>query len=264
MARESEDRYQVRYGEAEQFGYWRLAREFTLCDHYFSEVAGPSTPNHLMLICADTPPINNPAHQYRPRPGNALKLPSLPAALEAKGLSWGNYGGYAFHDIDELAGHRGNHTRDLFAQHATAGRLPTVSWVYGDGRPDLSEHPTLNVIDGQDWTCQQIQAVIDGGLWETTIIVVTWDDWGGWYDHVTPPVVETWDPSHAQGDADRHDEFAGQPFRYGSRVPCCASAPSPNPGTSPPSRSRMSPCRSSAKTPSGSTHSAPETRHPTA
>jgi phospholipase C len=191
MARESEDRYQVRYGEAEQPGYWRLAREFTLCDHYFSEVAGPSTPNHLMLICADTPLINNPAHLYRPRPGNALKLPSLPAALEAKGLSWGNYGGYAFHYIDELADHRGNPTRDLFAQHATAGRLPTVSWVYGDGRPDLSEHPTLNVIDGQDWTCQQIQAVIDGGLWDTTIIFVTWDDWGGWYDHVTPPVVET-------------------------------------------------------------------------
>src|SRR5262249_48834269 len=154
MNRDTEQRYRVQYGEAELPGYWQLAREFTLCDQYFSEVAGPSTPNHLMLICADAPMMNNPAHNYRPQPGDALTLASLPAALEAKGLRWGNYGGYAFHYIDELAGHNGNHTRDLFAQHAAAGRLPTVSWLYGDGRPDLSEHPTQNVTDGERWTLQ--------------------------------------------------------------------------------------------------------------
>lgn len=228
--RASDERYKVQYGDAELPRYWQLARKFTLCDNYFSEVAGPSTPNHLMLICADAPLINNPAHHYRPLPGDAFKLPSLPAALEAKGLSWGNYGGYAFHYIDELAGHPGNHTRDLFSQHAAAGQLPTVSWVYGDGRPDLSEHPTQNVTDGEQWTLQQIRAVIDGGLWDKTMVFVTWDDWGGWFDHITPPVVEEWDPNHAQRDDDRNDAFAGQPFRYGSRVPCLCIGPYAKPG----------------------------------
>src|SRR4030088_1209813 len=39
--------------------YWKLAGEFTLCDHYFTDVAGPSTPNHLMLIAADSPVVDN-------------------------------------------------------------------------------------------------------------------------------------------------------------------------------------------------------------
>ncbi len=47
---------------------------------------------------------------------------------------------------------------------------------------------------------------MQGGLWNATAVFVTWDDWGGWYDHVTPPEVERW-----------HD---GTPFRYGSRVGC--------------------------------------------
>jgi hypothetical protein len=50
-----------------------------------------------MLICADAPIINNPKHQYNPRPDEGCDLPSLPAHLERAGLHWGNYGGYAFH-----------------------------------------------------------------------------------------------------------------------------------------------------------------------
>src|SRR5260370_25014540 len=118
-----------------------------------------------MLICADAPIINNPAHHSRPVPGKGYKLKSLPLELEKAGLTWGNYGGYAFHYISELAGHPGNHTRDLFAQHAAAGKLPTVSWGYGDGRPDLSEHPTQNVPEGMSFTLEQVDDVERDGLW---------------------------------------------------------------------------------------------------
>lgn len=128
------------------------------------------------------------------------------------------------------AGHPGNHTRDLFAQHAVSGQLPTVSWVYGDGRPDLSEHPTQNITDGMSWTLQQVQAIITGGLWNKVAIFITWDDWGGWYDHVTPPIKETWDPSTAQRPEDRNPQFARDPFRFGSRVPCLALGPYAIPG----------------------------------
>jgi phospholipase C len=225
MRRAGDPRFHLQYIEGDIPGYFEYARNYTLCDNYFTEVAGPSTPNHLMLICADAPIINNPTHLYNPRPADMYNLASLPMQLEHANLTWGNYGGYAFHYVRELAGHQGNHTRDLFMQHASSGHLPSVSWVYGDGRPDLSEHPKQNVTDGMRWTMEQVQAVVAGGLWGKTVIFITWDDWGGWYDHVQPEVLEKWDSQHAQRPADAHPEFNGDPFRYGSRVGCLVLSP---------------------------------------
>ena len=216
----------VQFAQADIPHYWSYASEFSLCDNYFTDVAGPSTPNHLMLIMADSALINNPSTNYRKKPGPPLyDQPSLPPQLDAAGLTWGNYGGYAFHYIKELAGHSGNHTSDLFAHHATAGKLPSVAWVYSEGKPSLSEHPTQNVTDGAHWTAQQLQAIVAGHLWERTVVFITWDDWGGWFDHVVPPNVEQWNPKHAQRPADAFPQFKGQQFRYGSRVPCLVVSP---------------------------------------
>lgn len=230
MDRANDTVHRVQYLESDIPAYFEYARGFTICDNYFSEVAGPSTPNHLMLICADAPVINNPAHHYNPKPGDQYRPSSLPSQLEKAGLTWGNYGGYAFHYVSDLAGHAGNHTRDLFAQNASSGNLPTISWVYGDGRPGLSEHPTQNVTDGMNWTVEQVSAIVKGGLWGKVAIFVTWDDWGGWFDHVTPPVVEKWNHSMAQRKQDAYPEYDGQPFRYGSRVPCLVISPYAKPG----------------------------------
>ena len=80
--------------------YWRYASQFTLCDNYYTDAAGPSTPNHLMLIMADSPLIDNPSRSYRTKPGPPLyDKPSLPAQLDAAKLNWGNYNGYAFEFI---------------------------------------------------------------------------------------------------------------------------------------------------------------------
>jgi phospholipase C len=223
MNRANDQRYHVQYTEGDIPTYFALARQYTLCDHFFSEVAGPSTGNHLMLIAADSPVINNPP--FSSSPANLYDLKSFPLALQNAGLTWANYGGYAFHYIRELAHLPQNNTRDLFAHQAAKGQLPSVSWVYGDGNPGFSEHPLQNVTPGSEWTGQQIQAIVDGGLWPRTVIFVTWDDWGGWYDHVTPPNVEKWDSKRAQYPGDAHPEFNGQQFRYGSRVPCLVISP---------------------------------------
>ncbi len=222
MARQSDVQHQLQYREEDIPAYFALARQYTLCDRYFSEVAGPSTPNHLMLICADAPIISNPKNHYRPNASAAYTLKSLPAALEAKGLSWGNYGGYAFKYVRELEKSPSNKTTPQFAKDAAAGKLPTVSWVYAEGAAaaGLSEHPLQNITDGMNWTVSQIDAVVKGGLWEKTAIFVTWDDWGGWFDHVVPPVKELWDPKMAQNPLEAFPQFKGEPFRNGSRVPC--------------------------------------------
>jgi phospholipase C len=225
MQRANDATHRVQYGESDIPAYFSYAREFTLCDNYFSEVAGPSTPNHLMLICADAPIINNPAHHYNPKPADAYQLASLPMQLAKAAKTWANYGGYAFHFVKDLAASHNNHTRDLFLHDAQAGRLPSVSWVYGDGRPSLTEHPTQNVTDGMQWTVEQVNAIVAGGLWPKTAIFITWDDWGGWFDHVIPSVVETWSHTHSQRTQDAHPEFDGQPYRHGSRVPCLVLSP---------------------------------------
>lgn len=202
--------------------YFAYARQFTLCDHYFTDVAGPSTPNHLMLVAADSPVIDNPP---RAGGGPVYDLPSLPAALEAAGHTWGNYGGYVFGMITALA-LRPALPSTQFAVDAAAGALPAVSWLYAphalsEHAPDPSDRgsPAVgNVTAGMQWTVDQIDAVVRGGLWPTTAIFVTWDDWGGWYDHVDPPEVERWAGNGTTG-------YRGSQFRYGSRVPCLVLSP---------------------------------------
>ncbi|HEX4600890.1 MAG TPA: alkaline phosphatase family protein [Gemmatimonadales bacterium] len=205
------DRTAVRaqFVEADIPAYFAYARQFTLCDNYYTDVAGPSTPNHLMLIAAASPVIDNPPRAAATR----FPLASLPAALERAQRTWRNYGGYAFDLIQELAG-RPTTPSDQFATDAAAGNLPAVSWVYAPH--DASEHPpdatdaghplVGNVTHGMQWTVAQVNAIVQGGLWPSTAIFITWDDWGGWYDHVTPPNVEAWRD--------------GTQFRYGSRVGC--------------------------------------------
>jgi phospholipase C len=200
------------YDEAAVPVYWQYARGYTLCDRYFTDIAGPSTPNHLMLIAADSPWIDNPPGNYRVTASQQLDIPSLPQQLEQAGHSWGNYGGYAFEFIKALAGKQLPSAQ--FVTDARAGKLPTVSWVYADHAH--SEHPPDSATDrrlgvgdvtqGAAWTAAQVDAVVAGGLWEKTAIFITWDDWGGWTDHVDPPKVETWSD--------------GSQFRYGNRVPC--------------------------------------------
>ncbi|MDQ2713473.1 MAG: hypothetical protein M3Z08_01040 [Chloroflexota bacterium] len=195
------------YSQATLPAYFAYAQQFTLCDNYFTDVAGPSTPNHLMVIAADSPVINN-IHKSDPvQP--PFDLPSLPASLEQAGLTWRNYGGYAFNYIKSLQGSASSVTAGQFALDAAAGNLPAVSWVYGPS--GMSEHPKESVAQGEAWTVAQVNAVVQGGLWPSTAIFITWDDWGGWYDHVEPANVEQWSD--------------GTQFRYGSRVGCLLLSP---------------------------------------
>jgi phospholipase C len=71
------------YNQADIASYWAYAQQFTLCDNFFSDVASDSTPNHLMLIAAASPAINNPSSGSSP----SFNLPSLPANLGAAGLT---------------------------------------------------------------------------------------------------------------------------------------------------------------------------------
>jgi phospholipase C len=75
-----------------------------------------------------------------------------------------------------------------FYQDAKNGALPNVAWITPGGAN--SEHPTALVSDGQAWTTSLINAAMQGPEWNSTAIFLSWDDWGGFYDHVVPPHVD--------------------------------------------------------------------------
>ena len=75
-----------------------------------------------------------------------------------------------------------------FYKDAKSGSLPAVSWIT-PSQPN-GEHPPALLSDGQAWTASLINAVEQGSDWGSTAIFLSWDDWGGFYDHVVPPTVD--------------------------------------------------------------------------
>ncbi len=75
-----------------------------------------------------------------------------------------------------------------FTQDAKDGRLPAVSWIAPNGK--TSEHPPARVSDGQSYVTGLINSIMQGPDWSSTAVFLSWDDWGGFYDHVSPPRVD--------------------------------------------------------------------------
>src|SRR3989441_8363508 len=124
----------AQYSESEIPAYFAYARQFTLCDRYFTDVAGPSTPNHLMLIAAASPRINNP---HRTDPATLqppFQLPSLPATLEQAGFDWRHYGGDSVHYVPGPRGQLVHSPSQQLPAEAVQGDLPAVASVYA---PDI-------------------------------------------------------------------------------------------------------------------------------
>jgi phospholipase C len=77
---------------------------------------------------------------------------------------------------------------DQFLVDIKNGVLPQVAWVVP--AQDYSEHPVAGITAGQDYVTSLVNAVMQSPYWSDTAIFLSWDDWGGFYDHVVPPVVD--------------------------------------------------------------------------
>jgi phospholipase C len=207
--------------------YWRYAQAFTLQDGFFSSAATNSFPNHLYAVAAQAgntdgvpsnlfvsphpdrwgcdAPHTTLVQQRLPNGGIHFTYPcfnfrTVPDLLDARHLSWAYYApnqdqpGYKWSALNAI-----KHIRlgpewksnvidqSRFAQDAASRKLPAVSWLVP--LDQYSDHPALsNVCDGENWTVRQINAIMSNPTeWRHTAIVLTWDDWGGFYDHVVPP-----------------------------------------------------------------------------
>lgn len=201
--------------------YWRYARAYALDDRFFSTVMGPSFPNHLITVAATSGNIvDNPGGQLvrawgcdsgknahvggiNPDGKRFVTSPcfdfqTLPDLLQRYHVSWGYYAprqhsfGYVWNALDAIKHIRYSslwttnvHPDTSFARDVRTGHLPQVTWLVTNAAQ--SDHPPASICLGQRWTVGVINAVMRSRYWKNTAIFLTWDDFGGFYDHVAPP-----------------------------------------------------------------------------
>ena len=215
------------YAESQIPNYWQYARHFALFDHFFSTLAGPSSPGHFAVIAAQTPhygnatcndgtddclsgcmdttgtltvPTYNPETCATSTHKACFHVPSVVDKLPA-GMTWRTYGptsggitSTAFGLIDGI-GQAGSirdehfHTyTDLMADIAS-GNMANFTHIDVSSAPGgASEHPPNGPCPGENFSVNIVNAIMQSPHWNETAIIITWDDFGGWYDHVAPPV----------------------------------------------------------------------------
>ncbi len=210
--------------------YWTYANDFVLQDHMFEPNASWSLPSHLFMVSAwsaacskkgDPESCTNALNGASGTKGvtkNDYAWTDLTYLLHKNKVSWGYYldqGAEPDCADDQMTctqhpqnakvpgiwnplpqfdtvkqdGELAN-IQDIanFSTAAKQGKLPAVSWVVPNGKD--SEHPPALVSTGQAYVTAMINAVMKGPDWNSTAIFLSWDDWGGFYDHFTPPHVD--------------------------------------------------------------------------
>ena len=216
--------------------YYALADAYTLCDANFCSFVGPTFPNRLYLFTGTVDPGGTGGGPvlYNHVPTNGYSWTTYPERLQAAGVSWRVYrpGGDWFGDAlpwfaQYMKARPGNPLYDrglatvnnviaAFKSDVTNGTLPQVSWIIPT---DLSwsEHPPDSIARGE-WFVQQIMNALTNNpaVLNSTVFIITYDENGGFYDHVPPPVPPPGTPG----------EFVnGQPLGLGVRVPLFLISP---------------------------------------
>ena len=216
-----------RFHASELPAYWTYATHFALFDNFHSTVLGPSTPGHIATIAAQSPAYDNAfcpdsapgCHgpflgclsdpQVRiPRyhPSSCAMFESFPCFDTPTvvdelptDLNWETYGGVHGGEIDTPfeairrygadVSIRRNHFRDIasLVSDVQGGHLANVVFAYTSGSvPD--EAAPSDPCHGEQWTVDLVNAIQHSPYWRDTALLVTWDDWGGNFDHVAPDV----------------------------------------------------------------------------
>ena len=210
--------------------YWAYADHFVLQDHMFAPSDSWTLPSHLFLIsawaatCADIKDPMSCVSDLELKQAAAIQhvggqkpiyaWTDITYLLHEYGVSWRYYVGNDTcfldpcpkpppgsqrtvyqqdvapgfldvrqdHQLKNIAGH------SAYFAAAANGTLPTVSWVMP--YMGVSEHPPWRIDPGMAFVTEVINAAMQGPDWNSTAIFLTWDDWGGFYDHVVPPKVD--------------------------------------------------------------------------
>lgn len=185
---------------------WKYAQQYAIADNYFGSVIGEAPTNPLyMVAAADNDRIYSVQPFYGPcnlpdAAATPLTFPNVGDQLTQKGVSWavyqeqnGNCSAYSpLHNPFQYFTSTYQVTKDYsqFATDLASGTFPAVSFVFPSNHNDMHPGfaPFTNGINFIDAIVKQLQA---SPIWSSTAVIVTWDTFGGWYDHVPPPTVDS-------------------------------------------------------------------------
>jgi len=185
------------YDERQLPFYWDLARKFTLADRYFQPMFGPTIPNRFFSFAGTNAGLES----------NLIAVSNFDGLtifdqLTAKGISWRYYHEpSSFHAPLPLYFKTLGSNRAVLPQFVPLNRLFTdiqngdvaqVTYVDPADSSTISEHPAQNVSLGESWTKDLVGLIMLSAVWSSTAIFLTWDESGGYYDHVPPPQVDGW------------------------------------------------------------------------
>jgi len=192
----------------------QFARNFTTCDMYFPSILAPTFPNRIFQLCGQTDRLDD-----------SIDLCSYPTIFDhctAAGVTskyyYGNVPFLTLFPIDLLI-----YTNPFsqFLSDCANGALPQVSFVDPAFTLLLNtandNHPQSDIRNGDAFIAQVYQAVTTSPNWESTVLILNYDEWGGFFEHVPPP------RALAPNDTDT-DLINGEAL-LGCRVPCVVASP---------------------------------------
>jgi phospholipase C len=190
--------------------YWNIADEYVLFDHFFSSAHSGSSTNHMYSV-AGVPGIGRTPPEGK---GYGTGVTTIFDRLEESGVSWKFYvqnydPSITYRNLPSDANRASqvvwvpllnfdrflddpslnSHIVDLgeYFTDLENGTLPSVAYIVPSG---ASEHPPGSLLAGQKFVRKLIQALMSSEAWSSSAFLWTYDDWGGWYDHMPPPQVD--------------------------------------------------------------------------
>jgi phospholipase C len=208
------DEYSIGFYKKNDLKFFgKAAPDWTVCDRYFCAIMAETWPNKIYTYCAQTDRLENDLVP--------CTLPTILDRLAAANVS----ARYYFSDVPFLAIWGFQYLPiarpfPAFLADAAAGTLPSVSYVdpkFLDSTLGTSadDHPHADIRNGQAFLDRVYRAVTTSPNWSSTVLVITYDEWGGFFDHVPPPLSSV-PPA---------DQLVGNDGRLGFRVPCLIVSP---------------------------------------
>lgn len=211
------------YGEKDIPFYAALAQNYTTCDRYFASILGPTFANRMFIHAAQTDRLTDSV--------SLSSLPTIWDSLAAAGVSHAYY----FNNVPYLAlwgiKYLGiTKTWSQFQEDASRGTLPAVSFldprytILDDGTGN-DDHPHADIREGDRFLYDVFEAVSKGPAWSSTALVVNFDEWGGFFEHVPPP--------RAQAANNVDTDIVNGKTLLGLRIPAVIASPwsAGNPGS---------------------------------
>jgi phospholipase C len=227
--------------------HYALADAFTICDRYFCSVLGPTIPNrHYLMSATIDPEGTHGGPDVNNSKSSGLSWTTYPELLEKAGVDW-----YLYRERDDYQENvldffvqYGDRRSELFRrgrstipdgkliaklrEDVVSGNLAQVSWIVG---PEYTtEHPNHLPAQGAAYIQGIIEALTaDPKVWAKTLLILNYDENGGFFDHVTPPLAPPGTPGeYLTVEGLLHDTSAtglAGPIGLGPRVPCMLISP---------------------------------------